>query len=226
MVITASSLHAGRVDMQVSAMCDQAAVTAARDHGVPVDVMRAITRTETGRTVLSELQPWPWTVNMEGAGRWFATKDEARAFVFSQFKRGARSFDVGCFQINYKWHGTAFRSIDEMFDPTSNADYAARFLARLHGELGDWSLAAGAFHSRTPEYARIYTARFNEIRDRMQDTAEQSPSKPKAGAQQALGLKTMLVRGPFIGQGRRELGSLVPTALSDGRKPTALIALK
>ncbi|WP_420011413.1 transglycosylase SLT domain-containing protein [Tateyamaria sp.] len=100
---------------------------------------------------------------MEGKGHWFETEDAARAFVFKHFKRGARSFDVGCFQINYKWHSAAFESIEEMFDPVKNARYAAQFLSQLHREMGSWREAAGAYHSRTPKFAKIYKARFDSI---------------------------------------------------------------
>lgn len=144
-------------------MCDAAADRAARESDVPKSVLMAITRTETGRARGGRLTPWPWTVNMQGKGHWFDSRAKARAYVQQQFERGARSFDVGCFQINYKWHGTAFRSIDQMFDPVENARYAAAFLTRLHDELGDWSKAAGAYHSRTPKHARRYRARFDRI---------------------------------------------------------------
>jgi hypothetical protein len=100
---------------------------------------------------------------MEGAGKWFETEDSARAYVFRHFKQGARSFDVGCFQINYKWHGDAFASIEEMFNPTKNALYAAKFLSSLNAELGSWSAAVGAYHSRTPKYAKLYKARYDKI---------------------------------------------------------------
>ena len=153
---------------QTAPICDIAAQTASSESGVPLAVMRSITRTETGRTRDGALQPWPWTVNMEGLGKWFDTEDAARAYVFKHFKRGARSFDVGCFQINYKWHGQAFHSIDEMFDPLANARYAARFLTQLFEETGDWSAAAGVYHSRTPEYATRYRARFDRIHKTMQ----------------------------------------------------------
>nr|WP_281278394.1 transglycosylase SLT domain-containing protein [Sulfitobacter sabulilitoris] len=147
-----------------AAICDDAAQRASRESGVPLTVLRAITRTETGRRHHGKLQPWAWTVNMEGTGVWFDDEFAARAYVFKHFKRGARSFDIGCFQINYKWHSQAFASIEEMFDPIPNARYAAKFLTTLYDELGDWSKAAGAYHSRTEKYAQTYIARFDAIR--------------------------------------------------------------
>ena len=144
-------------------LCERAARDASDRIGVPLEVLRAITLTETGRKMSGAVKPWPWTVNMEGAGHWFDTRDAAKAFVFKRFKEGARSFDVGCFQVNYKWHGQAFASIEDMFDPLQNALYAASFLKSLREELGDWRSAAGAYHSRTPEYAKRYVARFDEF---------------------------------------------------------------
>ena len=152
---------------ETAGICEKAAIVAARESGVPLDVLRAISLTETGRKVSAGFLPWPWTVNMEGAGKWFDTRREARAYVDRHFARGARSFDVGCFQINYRWHGHAFSSIEEMFDPLANARYAASFLGDLYREFGDWSRAAGAYHSRTPKYARKYAARFDRIRARL-----------------------------------------------------------
>lgn len=148
-----------------SVLCDEVAAEASRRTGVPLSVLRAITRTETGRKRNGAFQPWPWTVNMEGKGVWFDTEDEARSYVYKEYRRGARSFDVGCFQINFRWHGQAFASIDEMFDPLKNALYAARFLKELHTEKGSWGLAAGAYHSRTPEFANRYQARFEKFRN-------------------------------------------------------------
>lgn len=202
----------------VSAQCDEAAALAARETSVPLDVLLAVTRTETGRSDGGALVPWPWTVNMEGAGRWFATEDEARAYVFLNFKRGARSFDVGCFQINYKWHGQAFRSIDEMFDPVRNALYAAGFLADLHAELGDWTKAAGAYHSRTKKYADRYEARFDRIRETVTPLRVAASDSPRAiiGAPQRLDLNRSLTGGPLFGAGSAAMGSLVPVSGAGG----------
>ena len=101
---------------------------------------------------------------MEGAGHWFDAPDQALAYTEQEFARGATSFDIGCFQINYRWHGQYFASIQAMFDPMANATYAARFLRDLYAEHGSWEAAAGAYHSRTPEFAQRYAARFNRFR--------------------------------------------------------------
>lgn len=145
---------------------------------------------------------------MEGEGRWFDTLASAKAFVFEQFKSGARSFDVGCFQINYKWHGTAFRSIEDMFDPEISGRYAADLLSRLYLETGDWSAAAGAYHSRTPVHAARYRARFDEVLTALTDTVVPRPTRVGASAN-----TFPLLQGS--GDGGR-LGSLVPLSQTHG----------
>ena len=148
-------------------ICRRAGTIAARELGIPDPVMQAITLTETGRRLEGRFQPWPWTVNMEGVGKWFATRAEALAFAKAHYDRGARSFDIGCFQINYRWHGHNFASIEQMFDPAANAAYAAQYLRGLYAEKGAWSPAAGRYHSATPKYATRYRARFDQILARL-----------------------------------------------------------
>ncbi len=204
-------------------MCRQAAHVASERTGVPISVLWAISLTETGRTKNGEFQPWPWTVNMEGKGLWFDTDEEARAYVFKHYKRGARSFDVGCFQINYKWHGQNFASIEEMFDPIPNALYAAKFLTDLHNELGDWSKAAGAYHSRTEKYASKYRKQFDAFRAAY---ADQMPERPipriearsvQVAAREAETLREN--RFPLLRQSTAgsALGSLVPLGAGDAK---------
>ncbi len=202
-------------------ICDTAAYQTARETGVPVSVLLSITRTETGRNQGGSLEPWPWTVNMEGKGKWFETEDAARAYVFQHFKRGARSFDVGCFQINYKWHGAAFRSIDQMFDPIENARYAAAFLKDLYDESGDWSAAAGAYHSRTPEYAQRYKTRFDRIRQKI--SGQPAPDQPQNIPDMRLASITAdpvrINRYPLLQRVETKgvYGSLVPLAKTGGQ---------
>lgn len=184
-------------------ICTESASQISEETGVPRDVLMAISLTETGRASSSTTEPWPWTVNMEGKGVWFSTRDEALAYVYRHHKRGARSFDIGCFQINFKWHGQNFDSIAHMFEPVSNARYAADFLSDLHRELGDWSKAAGAYHSRTEKFAKKYRKKFDQFRIALGHTS--GPSIPSDTSIVPANRYPLLQVG-----GRRAIGSLVP----------------
>ncbi|WP_097030070.1 lytic transglycosylase domain-containing protein [Cereibacter ovatus] len=153
-------------------LCEQAAVRAARQTGVPRDVLLAITLTETGRaTDGGPLRPWPWAVNVAGQGHWFASREEAVGFAEDHIRNGSSNFDVGCFQLNHRWHGGAFTSPDQMFDPEANALYAASYLKTLKDRSGDWAEAAGAYHSATPALAERYRSRFDQLYSRLSDDA-------------------------------------------------------
>ncbi|MEO0761581.1 MAG: lytic transglycosylase domain-containing protein, partial [Pseudomonadota bacterium] len=135
--------------------CLEAADRAARRHGVPLPLMAAIALVESGRGGTA----WPWTLNVAGDGRYFEDREAARRALDGVLAGGGRNVDVGCFQINLRWHGDAVADPAMLLDPVVNADYAADFLARLFAEAGDWSRAAGHYHSRTPSLARTYRAR-------------------------------------------------------------------
>jgi hypothetical protein len=206
------------VSNNYSELCDEVALVAAKKNGIPIEVLMAITRIETGRTVDGHVGPWPWTVNIEGSGVWFKSKAEALDFVFKYFMVGTRSFDVGCFQINYRWHGFKFSSIEDMFDPILNAQYAAALLKSLYVETGSWSKAAGAFHSRTAVHADRYIVRFDAIR-------EELPRSPRTSSQlddlaDESDTKAFEALYPLFAGGRSiGLASLVPLAERNAQFP-------
>lgn len=124
--------------------------------GIPYDVLIAVSTVETGR----ENRPWPWAVNIDGKGYWLDTATDAESMVQTALEAGLTNIDLGCFQLNYRWHAQAFASLADMLDPTRNARYAAAYLKTQYDETGDWATAAAAYHSATPEYAERYRARF------------------------------------------------------------------
>lgn len=200
-------------------VCEAAAQSAAARTGVPLAVLRAISLTETGRKQEGGFGPWPWTVNMEGAGAFFDTPGEAMACVAPHFARGARSFDVGCFQLNYRWHGEAFASIEAMFEPEANALCAANFLRRLYEELGDWTAAAGAYHSRTPQYAERYLKIFERYLATVADgTPLQLAAASVGPAPGEIELAPRVNLYPLLKPGgeSRGMGSLVPMTSGSG----------
>lgn len=185
----------------VAALCDRAAHQAAQDSGVPVSVMLAITRAETGRSVSGIVAPWPWAINRAGKGAWFPSREAAIEAVTQAIASGERNIDIGCFQINLRWHGTAFRSLEDMFDPSRNARYAAEFLASLYGETGDWSAAIGAYHSRREDDATRYLARIEDL------MVASAPAEPLAAVDPRA---DRVNRFPLLQGGRTgALGSLV-----------------
>ena len=138
------------------ALCRNAAVAAADRNEVPREVMVAITLVETRTRREGVSGPWPWTVNVAGKGNWFDNRAAALIHAQRALANGQTSFDVGCFQLNYRWHGQHFASIDTMFEPGPSGDYAAQFLKSLYGETGDWIRASGLYHSRTARHAKRY----------------------------------------------------------------------
>lgn len=145
-------------------ICEWAVQKVSQETGVPADILAALTLTETGRRVDGVVRPWAWSANAEGEGSWFDDPESAITFAQSRVDQGRPNVDIGCFQLNYRWHGQNFTSVRQMFDPLENARYAARFVSELYTEFGDWRVAAGAFHSRTPQYANRYLARFDTLR--------------------------------------------------------------
>ena len=129
--------------------CLDAAAMAERDWMLPQDLVAAIGRTESGRLdhLTGRVSPWPWTVNANGSGSYFATRAEAVSFVRNLQASGVRLIDVGCFQVDLFYHPAAFASLEEAFDPGANANYAARFLTALHAQTGNWPSAVARYHS-------------------------------------------------------------------------------
>lgn len=141
--------------------CRQAVLAAERQAGIPAELLWSIALVESGRwdREAQVKAAWPWTINAEGRGSFHASKEAAMAEVAALQAQGVRSIDVGCMQVNLRHHPGAFASLDDAFDPTANAAYAARFLNSLYAETGSWEAAAGRYHSATPALGEAYRER-------------------------------------------------------------------
>lgn len=142
-------------------MCTRHLPRYEREYGVPVHLLSAISSTETGRwhKGLKIAVPWPWTINAEGKGYYFESKQEAIAAVRHLQAQGIRSIDVGCMQVNLVHHAGAFARLEDAFDPETNIAYAAGFLRGLYQESGSWKQAAASYHSKTPSLGEKYIGR-------------------------------------------------------------------
>ncbi len=139
-------------------LCETTAATAEYVNRLPPRLLHAISLTENGRVdpISGRIRPWPWTINAEGVGRFFATGVQAVAAVKVLQARCVRSIDVGCLQVNLMYHPDAFASLEDAFDPRLNATYAAGFLNVLYAEGGQWAHAIAAYHSQTRRLGAAY----------------------------------------------------------------------
>jgi soluble lytic murein transglycosylase-like protein len=151
-----------------SDLCLAAIVAAERHHDIPLGLLPVIAKVESGRPAPSTgaLQPWPWTVDADGHGIFFANKAEAMAWSRQALDSGAATYlDVGCMQVDLREHPDAFATLEQAFDPAANVEYGARFLRRLHDGVagGNWFTAVGFYHSQTPALAAQYRAQVAAI---------------------------------------------------------------
>lgn len=159
-LVTAAVAHAAPPTPTPSTFCETAIASAEAVAHLPPRLLGAIANVESGRPDDHGVtRPWPWTIDVEGRGQFFDTKADAIAAVSALQASGVRSIDIGCMQVNLMYHPDAFASLDEAFDPSANAQYAARFLNALYGASGSWVQATAAYHSETPAIGADYQRR-------------------------------------------------------------------
>lgn len=115
--------------------CGVAIESAAKLTGVPVSLLRAIGEVESGVQVSDKRFSWPWAVN-DGRSLFFRSREAAAAHIQTLVAAGKTNVDVGCMQVNWRWHAEALEAPAELLDPMTNALYAARYLSGLRKELG------------------------------------------------------------------------------------------
>lgn len=144
-----------------AARCDVALVAAARETGVPLRLLRGLAPVESGLAGGRGVRyPWPWTLNTNGHGSFhFRSRDAAERHLRALLAAGIDNVDIGCMQINWRWHRDAFASPADMLDPSLNVRYAARLLAAYKARAGSWSAAVAQYHTRDARLAATYQCR-------------------------------------------------------------------
>lgn len=147
------------------AYCERAAIAVETAHKLPRALLVSISMAESGRfdSESGETHPWPWTINAEGQSFYFPSKRAAVAATSRLLKAGIRSIDVGCMQVNLRYHPDAFATLNDAFDPVTNATYAAGFVKKLHAQTQSWPKAVAQYHSELPARNAPYFARVIRI---------------------------------------------------------------
>ena len=138
-------------------------------YDMPENILRAISTIESGRWSKSTVTPvtWPWTLNVDGKGHRFNSKEETIAALAKFEADGAKLIDVGCMQINLHFHPEAFPNHITALEPRFNIEYAASLLTKHYERTGDWKRAIARYHSGTPhrgsKYARKVVNMWDQI---------------------------------------------------------------
>lgn len=144
-VLLAASIYSCSLAAVLAApnACEPEILAAADRYGVPVGILYAVGLTETGKR--GSLQPN--ALNIDGKAVFPASRQQA-VTAFQRARRGGAKFiDLGCMQINHRFHSEHFRGVADMLDPHRNVDYAARFLMQLKRRHDTWSMAVARYHA-------------------------------------------------------------------------------
>jgi hypothetical protein len=132
-----------------------------RAEDIPPGLLQAVALAESGRMhpAHGDARPWPWTIRSGPDSFYLPSKELALSKARELRAAGRSNIDVGCMQINLGYHGTAFASLDDAFDPPSNVAYGARFLKQLRDETRSWAKATGRYHTADADRGQAYRAR-------------------------------------------------------------------
>ena len=83
-------------------------------------------------------------------------KTKRRFYFFLGVILKKKNIDVGCMQINLKYHKKEFDCIESIIDPEKNVEYAAKFLKLLFKKHKRWNEAISRYHSSSPIRKKIY----------------------------------------------------------------------
>ena len=153
-------------ERRTAALCESATRKAEIKELLPRGLLEAISLKESGRwdAAAKRSVPWPWTVTSGGPGEHFNSKAEALAKVRELRERGVTNIDVGCMQINLRYHPHAFENLNEAFDPSGNAAYAGAHLRQLREDHGSWNQAVARYHSGNPERGAAYRKAVHKLK--------------------------------------------------------------
>lgn len=158
----ALSLFAGSLRVAGSNDIPSGYQAIAAQMGVSARILYAVALTESGQTRLSapHWRPWPWTLNIEGEGHYFASRHDAWRALRQALSEDKGSVDIGLMQVNWRYHWRALGSPWQSLDPYHNLRVGADILKDCHPEARDWWDRVGCYHApNDPTRAHAYLER-------------------------------------------------------------------
>lgn len=133
---------------------------------LPNKLLTSISLVESGVIEGNTVNSWPWALNVNGKSKYFDNKKDTLSFLRKSLKKN-RNIDVGCMQINYKFHGHNFKNLDHILNPEENVKYAAEFLKKLFKRHKSWNEAISRYHSSEPSRKKRYLKKVKNFWDKL-----------------------------------------------------------
>ena len=156
-LIVLSDINAQKLDD-----CYNIASKVEKEFKIPNKLLSSISFTETGITKNGIYQPWPWSLNVNGKAIFFDSKKEMLNYLDKAVYEKKKNIDIGCMQLNYRYHGSMFKNLEDMTDPEENIYYAGSFLKKLFLKHKSWNLAISRYHSSNPIRMKVYLKKVHE----------------------------------------------------------------
>lgn len=121
----------------------------AQQYRVPVKVFYALLTQEAGLSTRHGFKPWPWTLNIAGKGKRYATRKAAYKALKQAVSKGITLIDIGAGQVNWRYHKDKLGSLWLALEPYHNLKVAAQILRQEFEKTGrsNWWTAVGRYHS-------------------------------------------------------------------------------
>ena len=151
-------------------LCENTIESVELQTDIPKGLLLGIGKAEAIRKINNKYIIWPWTINHAGKSLFFDNKEQMKNYVFKNLKRKDFNIDVGCMQINIKWHKNNFKKISDMFEVNPNISYAASFLKQLKNKHGSWDKAIKHYHSSDPKKNNPYLIKVKNFWKKAENT--------------------------------------------------------
>ncbi|NKB61231.1 MAG: transglycosylase SLT domain-containing protein [Gammaproteobacteria bacterium] len=157
-------------------------VQVANRYDIPPVLLYAVALTESGQSSLSDgrFRPWPWTLNINGEGHYFPSRQAAWQALQSSVDIANNSVDIGLMQISWRYHSTALGSAWQALAPYHNLTVAAAILRDCQKKNTSWNERVGCYHApndsaRAISYALRVKVHWEQLSDPSQEVVNDIP---------------------------------------------------
>jgi soluble lytic murein transglycosylase-like protein len=162
-----------KIDYSSASRCARAIAFYEKKYSIPKNLLYSLSLAETRKYVKRYKSgvAWAWTFQSNGSSKYFYNYHDALKFLKLNIAKGNKNIDVGCTQINWRYHKHDFKMKPElMLDPNRNVEWTARSLKKNFKKTKSWKKAVSLHHSNknSQKYVKKVYKMLHEIRSKKQ----------------------------------------------------------